>query len=256
MAASGIATGCIPVTGNRILGRDLALADARFSALPSTLTVGFAPAPGTKRIYSAPELQRLAHANGIPAFSPEEFCFELAMLHLTQEDATAAMRRSLPADAMLKIVELANFDVPAGLLEFPIEGLESLSAVNHGVQLWHGHMKYAETRQLSYWARVEVTVKFTAVIAGKDLALGAPISAASLRIETRTGSLEREPPATRIEDVQGRVPKRELKAGSVIPIGILADPPSVRRGDPVTVEVQSGLTRLRFEAISENAAHD
>jgi flagella basal body P-ring formation protein FlgA len=47
-----------------------------------------------------------------------------------------------------------------------------------------------------------------------------------------------------------------LKAGSVVPIGILADAPAVRRGDPVTVEVQSGLARLRFEAVAESSARD
>jgi flagella basal body P-ring formation protein FlgA len=178
------------------------------------------------------------------------------MLHLTEEDAAVAMRRSLPAEAGLKILELANFDVPAGLLEFPIEGLQPPEASNHGAQLWRGHMKYAETRRLSYWARVEVTIKFTAVVAGKDLPADVPIGAGSLRIETRAGPLEREKPATRIEDVQGRIPRRALKAGSVIPIAILADAPTVRRGDPVAVEVQSGLARVRFEAIAESAARD
>jgi hypothetical protein len=177
VAGSGIALGgCIPVTGNRILGRDLALADPRFSALPANLTIGFTPAPGTKRIYAVPELQLLARANGIAVTSPEAVCFELPMVPLTEENATAAMRRSLPAEAALKIVELAHFEVPAGLLEFPVEGLEPPAASNHGVQLWRGHVRYAETRQASVWARVEVTAQFTAVVADKDLPPDTPMS--------------------------------------------------------------------------------
>lgn len=254
LICSGIAVaGCMPVTGNRILGRDLALADPRFAALPATLTIGFTPAPGAKRVYATAELQRIARANGIPATSPENVCFELPMLHLTMEDATAAMRRSLPAEADLKIVELESLDVPAGLLEFPIGGLEPPS---QGVQLWRGYMKYAETRHVSLWARVEVTVKFTAVVAGKDLPVDAPIGAGSLRMETRTGGLEREKPATRIEDVVGHIPKRAVKAGAVVPIAVLADAPAVRKGDPVTVEVQSGSARLRFQATAEVSARD
>ena len=66
-----------------------------------------------------------------------------------------------PRRLCLKIVELASFDVPAGLLEFPIEGLEPPAPANHGVQLWRGHVKYAGTRQASFWARVEVTVQYT-----------------------------------------------------------------------------------------------
>jgi flagella basal body P-ring formation protein FlgA len=251
-----VLAGCVPVAGNRILGRDLAGADPRFSALPATLAIGFVPAPGTKRIYSTIELQRLARANGIPVTAFEDVCFELPMLRLTEEDVTAAMRRSLPMEAVLKIVEVADLDVPAGLLEFPIEGLEPPAPANHGVQLWRGFVKYAETRQASVWARVEVTVQYQAVVARRDLPQDNPISAGSVRIESRTGPLEREKPATRIEEVQGRIPRLALKAGSVIPLAILADAPAVRKGDPVTVEVQSGLTRLRFEAIAENAARD
>jgi flagella basal body P-ring formation protein FlgA len=257
VACSGIAfSGCIPITGNRILGRDLAGADPRFSALPATLTVGYAPAPGTKRVFTLLELQRLARVNGIRPADYDDICFELPMRHLTEEDATTAMRRSLPAEAALKIIELQTLDIPSGVLEFPVETLEPATAATHGVQVWRGHVRYAETRLFAVWARVEVTVKFTAVITGKDLPADVPIDAGSLRVETLTGPLPREKSATRIEDVQGRLPKRAVKAGSAIPIAILAEAPAVRRGDPVTVEVQSGMARVRFQAIADSAARD
>jgi flagella basal body P-ring formation protein FlgA len=124
------------------------------------------------------------------------------------------------------------------------------------VQLWRGHVRYAETRLFAVWARVGVTVKFTAVVAGKDLAADAAIDAGSLRVEMLTGMLQREKLATRIEEVQGRLPRRALKAGSAIPIAILAEAPTVHKGDPVTVEIQSGLARLRFQAIADGAARD
>jgi flagella basal body P-ring formation protein FlgA len=262
IACSGIACseialgGCIPITGNRILGRDLAGADPRFSALPATLTVGYAPAPGTKRVFTPLELQRLAKANRIPAGDYGDICFELPMRHLTEEDATTAMRRSLPPEAVLKIVELESLDIPAGTLEFPIETLEPTPVANHGVQVWRGHVRYAETRLLAVSARVELTVKFMAVVAGKDLPADAPIDAGSLRVETMTGMLQREKLATRIEDVQGRLPKRALKVGSAIPIAVLVEAPAVRKGDSVTVEVQSGLAHLRFQAIADSPARD
>jgi flagella basal body P-ring formation protein FlgA len=256
-ACSGIAlAGCIPVTGNRILGRDLALADPRFSALPASLTIGFTPAPGVRRIFATLELQRLARANGINAGNPEDICFELPMLRLKEEDADAAMRRSLPAQASLKIVDLASFDVPVGQLEFPIEGLDPPAASNHGLQRWRGRVKYAETRQMAVWASVEVSVKSTAVVANRDLPANTPIGAGSLRIEDRTGPPEREKVAIRIEDVEGRMPRRALQAGSAIPLEVLVDAPTVRRGDPVAVEVWSGPAHLRFQAIAESSARD
>jgi flagella basal body P-ring formation protein FlgA len=106
------------------------------------------------------------------------------------------------------------------------------------------------------WARVEVTVKVTAVVTDGDLAQGATIRAASLRIETKMRAFDRVVPATRIEEVAGRIPKRALKAGSIIPLNALTEAPTVRRGDPVPVVVESGLARVRFEAIAESAARD
>jgi flagella basal body P-ring formation protein FlgA len=248
--------GCLPVTGNRILGSDLARANPQFSALPASLTVGYAPAPGAKRIYAATDLERLGRANGIPLTNPADVCFEVPMQQIREEDVVAAMRRALPAGAALKIVELAKPDVPAGQLEFPVAGLEPSTPSAPGTQLWRGYVKYAETRKAAYWARVEVTASFTAVVAIKDLPLNKAIDAASLRTEMRTGPLDREQSAVRIDDVIGRVPRRALKAGVPIPLALLVDPPEVHRGDPVKVEVQSGPAHLQFEAIAENSANE
>ncbi len=116
--------GCLPVAGNRILGRDLARADARFSALPADLTVGFAPSPGASRIYPAAELERIARAHGILLPDPQEICFALTMVQLQEDDAAAAMLRALPAELKvksqdLKIVELSKAPVPAGRARVP-----------------------------------------------------------------------------------------------------------------------------------------
>lgn len=257
LAVSGLVfAGCLPVSGNRILGSDLAAADARFAALPATLTVGFAPAPGAKRIYSSAELRQIARANGMTVGDYAGICFALVMRKLTAEDVSAAMRRSLPVGAVLKVVEIPNVEVPAGTIEFPIAGLEPPSPLAAGSQVWHGHATYAETRQQPIWARVELTVTETAVVATRVLPANKTISAASLRTETRTGPLVRVKPATRIEDVVGRMPRRSIEAGSAIPLSVLAPSPTVRRGDPVEVEIQSGLARVRFEAVAENAARE
>lgn len=256
LSASAVYAACLPVTGGRILGRDLAMADARFTALPATLTVGFPPMPGAQRIYTAADLQHLARVNGIQAGRFSDICFELPMRRFAEADAVAAMRRVLPAEAELKIVELDGIDVPVGTVEFPLEGIEPPAPSSHGVQLWRGYVKYAETRRVSVWARVEVTRRVTAVFAARDLPQGATISADSLCVETRTMPFDQTSPATRIEDVAGRMPKRALRMGSVVPLNVLAEAPAVRKGDTVPVVVESGMARLRFDAIAENAARD
>jgi flagella basal body P-ring formation protein FlgA len=247
---------CFPVTGPRILARDLALADPQFAALPSTLAVGFAPEPGGKRIYTAAELERLARANGIRVQNPAGICFELPLLHVRAEDAEAAMRRNLPADAELKILELAKSDVPAGQLEFPLEGLEPPSPATPGVQLWRGYVQYAETRRAPFWVRVSILVSYTVVIANKDLPVNGIVDSAQVRVESRTGPLTREKTASRIEEVSGRLLKRAVSAGSPIPLVALTDLPTVRRGDSVEVDVESGAAHLRFTAVAESAANE
>jgi flagella basal body P-ring formation protein FlgA len=254
--AGGAVAECLPATGNRIVGRDLALADKRFAALPATLTVGFAPTPGARRVFDVPELQKLARGNAIPAEGLTGICFELAIHSLNAEDAVIAMRQALPSDVTLKIVELPVLKVPTGKVEFPLPGLEPPLESNHGVQLWRGDVIYAETRHISIWARVEVMAQYQAVVATKDLPAGAVIDAGSLRVETGTGPLEREKSASRVEDVRGRIVKHAVKAGAPIPLAILAEPPDVHRGDAVSVEVRSGPAHLQFEAIAETSARD
>ena len=238
--------GCLPVTGNRILGRDLARADARFSALPADLTVGFAPSPGGSRIYPAAELERIARAHGILLPDAREICFELTMMQLKEDDVAAAMLRTLPSELKvtsqdLKILELSKSAVPAGELDFPLEGLEPAGPTTNGVQLWRGYVKYADTRKAVCWARVALNTHYTVVIADKDLPANTPLNAASLRLESRTGPFQRSKTATRIEEVAGRVADRAVRAGETIPLAILAVPPQVRRGDPVTVDVPERL---------------
>ncbi len=85
---------CTPVAGSRIFARDLATADARFAALPSTLAVGFTPTPGAKRVFAAAELARIAKANGLELSGVglsgvvADVCFELAM-HRADVDRSA-----------------------------------------------------------------------------------------------------------------------------------------------------------------------
>jgi hypothetical protein len=61
---AAVSARCLPVTGDRILGADLASANAKFAALPVSLQLGYAPAPGARRVFTSIELQRIARAGG------------------------------------------------------------------------------------------------------------------------------------------------------------------------------------------------
>jgi flagella basal body P-ring formation protein FlgA len=245
---------CYPIAGDRILGSDLAAASPGFSSLPATMTIGYAPAPGTQRIFAAPELARIARANHLTLTNPVEVCFEIPMRLMTADETMASMRAALPPDTELAIVELPTTSIPAGRLEFPLAGLEHSGPTTHGSRVWHGSARYGETLRMPIWARVTVQRKYVAVVAIKDLALNVPVELASLRLEPVSVPLDSERVALRLEDVLGRIPQKPVYAGETIPLAILNTPPIVRRGDAVKVEVRSGSARLQFDAVAQGSA--
>jgi flagella basal body P-ring formation protein FlgA len=247
---------CLPVTGDRILGRDLALADPRFSAMPASYIVSSAPLPGAKRVFAAAEIARIAHANNIRLDEPPEICFVVPVKPVADEEMIAAMHLSLPRGVEIAIVDRSRAETPPGEIVFSPSGLAPASASDPAVQLWRGFVRYSETRRVEIWARVSVRGQYTTVVAGRELTMNVPIDAASLRMETWTGPLQREAVASRIEDVVGRIPKRMLKAGAPILLSLLVQVPAVRRGEAVNVDVQCGPARLRLNAIAERDGRD
>jgi flagella basal body P-ring formation protein FlgA len=245
---------CRKTPEDRIYGADLARADARFSTLPLGLVIGFAPAPGTKRTFTAAELSRIARGNGIAATGFDEICFELRMIPVDPEIALEAMKRSLPRDVTLRIVEFSRPEVPAGPIVFSSEGLEAPAPSSPGTQIWRGSVKYGARMQFSFWARVELSVTASVVVSSKDLPPGAAIRSNSLDSRIVQHHFYGEPPLPNVEEVIGKVPRRLIRAGFPIMRADLIEPPAVRKGDVVTVEVASGPAHVRFEAVAEQAA--
>jgi len=247
-----ISARCLPVTGDRIVGADLASADTEFATLPATLQFGYAPSPGASRVFTAIELQRIARANGIQATDFTDICFEIPLHVPVDAEFVQAMRPALPADATLRLVDMARATIPTGRLEFPLPGLEPPAVGNDGAQLWRGFVQYTDTRRIAVWARVVVTVTYATVVTRKALAADTPVDAASLEIQTKTGPLKHEVSASRVEQLAGRVVRRPLPAGTEVPLSLIDEPPAIRRGDLVRVEVRSGLAVLHFDAVAES----
>jgi flagella basal body P-ring formation protein FlgA len=252
MLPAVVSARCLPVTGDRILGADLASADTKFASLPAALQLGYAPSPGASRVFTALELQRIARANGIQAADFTDVCFEIPLHVPTDAEFVEAMRPALPADATLRLVDMARTAIPTGKLQFPLSGLEPPAVGNDGARLWRGFVQYTDTRRVAIWARAVITATCITVVTRTALAADTPVDAASLEIETRTGPLKREPVASRLEQVVGRVIRRPLAAGAEIPLSLIDEPPAIRRGDLVRVEVRSGLAVLHFDAVAES----
>jgi flagella basal body P-ring formation protein FlgA len=251
-----VSAGCLPVTGDRILGADLASADKKFASVPASLQLGYAPAPGSSRVFTAPELQRIARANGVQAADFTDLCFEIQVHVPTDAEFVEAMRPALPADATLRLVDMARMTIPSGKVQFPLAGLEPPAIGNDRAQLWRGFVQYTDTRRTAVWARVVIAATYTTVITRTALVADTPIDAASIEIQTKSGPLKREVLASRIEQVAGHVTRRPLPAGAEIPLSLIDEPPAIRRGDVVRVEVRSGLAILHFDAVAESTVRE
>jgi flagella basal body P-ring formation protein FlgA len=252
MLPAVVSARCLPVTGDRLLGADLASADTKFASLPAALQLGYAPSPGNSRVFTALELQRIARANGIQAADFNDVCFQIPLHVPTDAEFVEVMRPALPAGATLRLVDMARTAIPSGKLQFPLSGLEPAAVGNDGAQLWRGFVQYTDTRRIAIWARAVITATCITVVTRTALAADTPVDAASLEIETRTGPLKREPVASRLEQVAGRVIRRPLAAGAEIPLSLIDEPPAIRRGDLVRIEVRSGLAVLHFDAVAES----
>jgi flagella basal body P-ring formation protein FlgA len=246
-----ISARCLPVAGDRILAADLAAADTKFASLPATLQLGYAPAPGASRVFTAIELQRIARTNGIQAADFTDVCFEIPLHVPTDVEFVEAMRPALPADATLRLVDMARTAIPSGKLQFPLSGLEPPAVGNDSAQLWRGLVQYTDTHRIAIWAHVVINATYTTVVTRTALTADTPIDAASLEVQTKTGPLKREVSASRVEQVAGRVIRHPLPPGAEIPLSLIDEPPAIRRGDLVRVEVRSGLAVLHIDAVAE-----
>jgi flagella basal body P-ring formation protein FlgA len=256
LLAGACAAACFPSTTSRITGHDLALAQPAFAALPANYTVGIAPEPGMRRTFTAADLERIAAANRIPKTAFTEVCFEVPTRNLAEEDVLSAMKRVLPPQTELKIIEVSKGVEPAGNVEFALASLEPPAVDAGGSQLWRGFVRYAETRKAPIWARVSVVEHFKAVVATRDFAPNTVLGSFGISVEARTGPPRRDKIAVNLADVAGRQLLRAIKAGDVIPLAALAPAWDIRRGDPIRVEVRSGDARLSLDAIAESQARE
>lgn len=242
---------CVVVGGERIRAGDLARLRPLFRALEAELELGYAPAPGLRRVLTPAELARLARRHGLIDASLEPVCIERAVERLTEESLIEAMRRSLGAEARIEIVDYGRHPVPPGTLEFPLAGLAGPPARPGTPVLWRGRLRMASGRTVPVWARVKAGLERQVLVARRDLAAGRAIEAADVeerRVEVFPGTGGR---LLGREEVAGAIPRRKIRAGEVVSEELLRLPAEVSRGDAVEVEVRNGAARLVLEARAE-----
>jgi flagella basal body P-ring formation protein FlgA len=242
------AAGCLAVGAgsDRILARDMARILPGLAAAAPETPVALAPAPGVRRVFRAAELRRLAAQWNEASPADAELCLERPLTPLDRERIRAAIGRELP-DAAVEVLDFSRAPAPEGDLVFPRAGLRQTAAGGY----WSGFVRYAGERKFAVWARVNVRIEVTRVVAAAELKPGRAVEAGQLRLEKQAAFPSAAAFAAAIEDVAGRVPRRRIAPGMAIETSWLEAARDVARGETVHVEVRSGGTRLELEARAE-----
>jgi flagella basal body P-ring formation protein FlgA len=243
---------CVAVDGDRITAGDLARAVPAFSSIPADTELGYAPMPGVRRYFHAPELRRLAVRYNVALPSDtEEACMEHAMERLEPQRVVAAMRKALDdPEARIEVVELSRYPIPRGELEFSRANLPFDAA---GAVIWRGVVRSAGGRRFGVWASVKLSVRGVRVVAMENLAAGHVIQANQVKLETCAVYPAMSTAPASLETVAGNSPRNPIPAGESITAGMVDAPKEVERGDVVQVEVQSGAALVKVEGRAESA---
>lgn len=251
--------GCFPVEDDRIYARDLAAAIPAFSGVAADFAVGYAPAPGIRRVFKGAALERLARNQGVTTEALPDVCFERAMAALQAGDILEAMRTAWYAgdvrgtDVRMELRSFSPLNAPQGKVVFPRAGLQLPAASDPRAEVvWRGYVIYGINRRFSISARARITTTTTRVVAVSDLSIGTPVRADQIRLESFDTFALDDRPARNLDEVVGYLPRAPIRAGSTVLRSQLSRAPEVARGDVVKVEVTAGAARLMLEGRAEN----
>src|SRR4051812_44163161 len=168
VAASSPQT-CIEPSSDRITAGELAKAIPAFASLPSDRVLTYAPQPGFVRTITAVDLLQW-----LPEGQEDRAANTCIAWRMTMPDSRAfenTMRKELPSNATLAVLEISRFAVPAnGTIHFPWSGLSANSTSEPS--LWRGYIEYAPGAKFPVWARVDIRVRQQRIIAVNDIAPG------------------------------------------------------------------------------------
>jgi hypothetical protein len=148
-----LAAACVSIEGEKILLSDLARAVPALSAAAPEETIGFAPAPGMRRLIGQAEIGKIAAQYGVelPA-GLTTVCFERAAEPLAEERVSQGLRRALSGETW-KLIDFSRYRVPGGDINFQVP--PKLPA-NVPVIL-RGSIRYGDNRSFPCWARVKIS---------------------------------------------------------------------------------------------------
>jgi len=241
--------GCWPVTDDRIFARDVAAAVPAFASVAADFALGYAPAPGLRRVFKGDALEKLARNQGVALEAVPDVCFERAMATLEAGTILEAMRTAWNgSEVRMDLRSWSPLIAPQGQVVFPRTGLQLPAASDPQAEvIWRGYVVYGNNRRFGITARARITTTTTRVVAVADLATGTPVRADQVRLESFDTFALDDRPARHLDEVVGYVPRALIRAGSTVLRNQLSRAPEVARGDVVMVEVTAGAAHLVME---------
>jgi len=249
-AGALVVAACLAVNprSDQITAGELAAAIPEFQSAASETPVGLAPAPGVRRVLHSVEIERIAARLSVTLHAPPDVCFERKLAALDESAIKSAMRRALP-EAQIAVLSYHSPPAPEGELEFQPSGLYQTPSGSW----WKGFVRYGNNHRFFVWAKVEVRVTATRVVATGPLAPGLPVKADQARLETRDEFPLEGDWAGSVDEIVGRVPHRRIFAGASLSRSWFDAPKDVTRGDKVRVDVWSGSAHLELEGAAEGS---
>lgn len=254
-------TPCQTVTGDQILGSDLARAVPAFSRIPADAPLAPSPLPGSTRVFHLSELQSIGARFSIPldspVDSPPDACFRFATETLNPGRVLDAMRNALQIpDARIELLETNPGTVPVGAIEFTRDNLGSPASPDSKTPVpWRGDIVYAGGRRFPIFARVRVSAPVSRLVAVEALRSGVVIAPGQVRAELIEGFPVVRSRNLSANQVEGMVPLHPIAAGAEVRPDNLARPNDVNRGDLVRVDVHFGAAHLALTGRAESGGH-
>lgn len=240
-------SGCIAVSGDRILAGDLAPSVAAFSSLDPQTVIGYAPLPGLERLLTRTDLSRALGRPGAAADLPASLCVVRGASPIPLEEIRKAMRAALPQDADMELLDWTATAVPAGRPEFSMAGLRRVSEPESYV--WRGRwIPEGGGRSMPVAARVRIRLRRPVLVAARAIEAGAVLEPDDLTLERRDVALPPGPAPPEPHTLAGYRTRRPVAAGQVVDVVQLIPPPAARAGQTVTLICSSGTAMISVEA--------
>jgi flagella basal body P-ring formation protein FlgA len=240
------------VNADRITAGDLARQIPEFLQLDPTATVGLAPLPGARRVFSPRELTAIAGNGGQTAIIREPVCVERDVAPLTAEQIRAAIESALrPEQPHLEIVDFSHVQAPDGELVFPRSGF-TLPPTSDAPVLWRGSLKYDGRRTISVWTKVRIFEIRKIVVAARRIRAGASISADDLALAERN-VIPFTAPLDSINRAVGLMARKLIPEGGLLTEAVLQKGLDISTGETVRVDANVGSAQISFEAVARSS---